>query len=195
MSASGRRGRTLPEQPARPEPSLEPRLTYSYRPPALRRILLAVLLVALLVGGGVAAWVLGRSDESSSGAPEPPPSSPTSATTATPAAPDAPPVKAARAVLTRWSAPDLPYARWWAGLRPLLAPGGREAYAATDPRRVPLLGSLEKPRMRPGPSRDTTTVWFGTDDGRYGVDLARAGGREPWRGVRILFPGQSSGFR
>jgi hypothetical protein len=193
VSPSARRSKTLPQQPARPEPSPESRLTYSYRPPALRRILLAVLLVVLLAGGGIAAWaVLGRSDEAPSGAPEPPPSS---ATTASPAAPDAPPVRAARAVLTRWSAPDLPYARWWAGLRPLLAPGGREAYAATDPQRVPPLGPLGRPRMSAGPSRDTTTVWFGTDDGRYGVDLTRAGGGEPWRGVRILFPGQSSGFR
>jgi hypothetical protein len=147
----------------------------------------------LLVGGGVTAWaLLGRSGDAPSGAPQPAPSS---APTATPAAPDAPPVKAARAVLTRWSSPDLPYARWWAGLRPLLAPGGREAYAATDPHRVPTLGTLAEPRLAPGPSRDTTTVWFGTADGRYGVDLARTGGGAPWRGVRILFPGQSSGFR
>ena len=42
-------------------------------------------------------------------------------------------VEAASAVLDTWSQPALGYDEWWSGLKPLLTPGGREAYSFTDP--------------------------------------------------------------
>jgi hypothetical protein len=175
---------------------VESRLTYSYGGPDVRRILLAVAGVLLVAGVGVGAWVvLSRGDEAASPQAAPSTSAGAPASSAGPADPDSPQVRAARTVLHRWSSRELPYPRWWQRLRPLLTAGAREAYAATDPRRVPALTALEQPRMRPGPSRDTSTVWFRTGEGRFGVDLARSTRRDPWRGVRILFPGQTSVFQ
>ena len=103
-------------------------------------------------------------------------------------------VDAASAVLTTWSQPELGYDAWWAGLKPLLTPGGREAYSFTDPAQVPQLADLTADHVVLNPSGATATVWFETSDGRVrrrplpqGRDRQVAGqpGRLPGRGVDV----------
>ena len=103
-------------------------------------------------------------------------------------------VEAASAVLNRWSQPDLGYAEWWSGLKPLLTPGGREAYAFTDPGQVPELADLAADHVVLNPSGATATVWFETSDGRFGVDLSRKGATGDWLANRVVFPGGESMF-
>jgi hypothetical protein len=103
-------------------------------------------------------------------------------------------VEAASAVLNRWSQPDLAYAEWWSGLKPLLTPGGREAYAFTDPAKVPELADLAADHVVLNPSGATATVWFETSDGLYGVDLSRKGATGRWLANRVVFPGGESMF-
>ncbi len=97
-------------------------------------------------------------------------------------------------VLETWSSPDLDYDAWWEGLRPMLTPGGREAYAFTDPRKVPDLGGLEVDDVTVHGSGVTATVYVTTDEGRFGVDLSRkrTGGR--WLAHRVVFPEGKSMF-
>jgi hypothetical protein len=101
-------------------------------------------------------------------------------------------VSTATAVLQAWSRKGLTYAWWWDGLRPLLSPGARTAYAGTDTDQLPTLGTLEVVEEREAPTN--ATVWFRTDAGRFGVDLARTTADDPWRAHRILFPGEESMF-
>jgi hypothetical protein len=103
-------------------------------------------------------------------------------------------VEAASALLNRWSQPDLDYDAWWKGLRPLLTPGGREAYAFTDPRKVPELADLSADHVVLNPSGATATVWFETSDGVFGVDLSRKDATGAWLANRVVFPGQESMF-
>lgn len=100
----------------------------------------------------------------------------------------------AASVLSAWSSRDLPYQEWWAGLRPLLTPGGQEAYAYTQPAKVPDLGDIEPSEMWKGPGGTTATVYFTTKEGQFGVDVSRADTDSEWRANRILFPDQKSVF-
>ena len=158
-------------------------------PPSSRAPVLAVaavLLVALL-GGLFLVWSWPDDGSWSSG-----PS--TGEVAGAPAAPvEEPPVAAATAVLRAWSRPGLSYPWWWDGLRPLLSPGAQAAYAHTDPDRLPALGELRP--VASDHAGATATVWFRTDAGRFGVDLAQAADDGQWRAHRILFPGQESMFR
>ena len=103
-------------------------------------------------------------------------------------------VVAASTVLETWSRRDLDYDTWWAGLRPLLTPGGRQAYAHTDPAQVPELGTLELDAVDQHPGGGTATVWFTTSGGRFGVDLSRREAGGAWLANRVIFPGQESMF-
>ena len=103
-------------------------------------------------------------------------------------------VEAASAVLNRWSQPALGYDEWWAGLKPLLTPGGREAYSFTDPAQVPELADMTADHVVLNPSGATATVWFETSDGRFGVDLSRKAATGKWLANRVVFPGQESMF-
>jgi hypothetical protein len=103
-------------------------------------------------------------------------------------------VEAASAVLNRWSQPALGYDEWWSGLKPLLTPGGREAYAFTDPARVPELADLAPDHVVLNPSGATATVWLETSDGRFGVDLSRKAATGKWLANRVVFPGEESMF-
>jgi hypothetical protein len=103
-------------------------------------------------------------------------------------------VEAASAVLNRWSQPALAYDEWWSGLRPLLTPGGREAYSFTDPAQVPELADLTADHVVLNPSGATATVWFETSDGRFGVDLSRKAATGTWLANRVVFPGEESMF-
>lgn len=104
-------------------------------------------------------------------------------------------VVAATEVLTTWSRPELGYAAWWKGLKPLLTPGGRQAYAFTDPSQVPLLVDVRADKIVLNPSGATATVWFQTTIGEYGIDLSRKGATGKWRANRVVFPGQKSMFQ
>jgi hypothetical protein len=103
-------------------------------------------------------------------------------------------VEAASAVLNRWSQPALGYDEWWSGLKPLLTPGGREAYSFTNPAQVPELADLSADHVVLNPSGATATVWFETSDGRFGVDLSRKAATGEWLANRVVFPGQESMF-
>lgn len=103
-------------------------------------------------------------------------------------------VEAAATVLDAWSQPELVYDAWWSGLKPLLTPGGREAYSFTDPAQVPQLGELTPDRVVLNPSGATATVWFETTDGRFGVDLSRKDESSRWLANRVVFPGAESMF-
>jgi hypothetical protein len=103
-------------------------------------------------------------------------------------------VDAAAALLNRWSQPALGYDEWWAGVKPLLTPGGREAYSFTDPAKVPELADMTADHVVLNPSGATATVWFETSDGRFGVDLSRKGATGKWLAHRVVFPGGESMF-
>ena len=93
-----------------------------------------------------------------------------------------------------WSQPELGYDAWWAGLKPLLTPGGREAYAYSDPAQVPQLDDLTADHVVLNPSGATATVWFETSDGLFGVDLSRKAATGKWLANRVVFPGEESMF-
>jgi hypothetical protein len=103
-------------------------------------------------------------------------------------------VGAASAVLDTWSQPALGYDEWWAGIKPLLTPGGREAYSFTDPAQVPELAEMTADHVVLNPSGATATVWFETSDGRFGVDLSRKAATGTWLANRVVFPGEESMF-
>lgn len=103
-------------------------------------------------------------------------------------------VEAASAVLDTWSQPALGYDEWWTSLKPLLTPGGREAYSFTDPAQVPELAELTADHVVLNPSGATATVWFETSDGRFGVDLSRKAATGAWLANRVVFPGEESMF-
>jgi hypothetical protein len=103
-------------------------------------------------------------------------------------------VEAASAVLDSWSQPTLGYDQWWSSLKPLLTPGGREAYSFTDPAQVPELADRTADHVVLNPSGATATVWFETSEGRFGVDLSRKAATGEWLANRLVFPGQESMF-
>lgn len=102
--------------------------------------------------------------------------------------------EAATTVLETWARNDVPYRAWWKALEPMLTPGAREAYAHTNPAKVPLLGEPE-PTGKPDFLADGrhATVFFDTDAGRFGVDLSSRG--RGWLANRVIFPGGESMFR
>lgn len=193
----GRRRKTKEEIRAADGSSRRARLLAWWRESRRRRlvVLAAAGLVLVAVGTG---YALTRGGDSPAG------EAPSATSSATPES-DRPPVvtkrdlkgvsEDAEEVLLAWARPDLGYDAWWSGLAPLLSPGARTDYASTDPASLPELTLGEGVEIRPGPSKDTATVFFETTGGRFGVDMSRQGARAPWRMVRILFPGQESSLR
>lgn len=98
----------------------------------------------------------------------------------------------ARLILAAWSRANLPYQRWWAGLRPLLTPEARASYAFTDPSRVPPLTIRGTPHESASVDPFVDTVYFDTASGRFGVDLSRSSMSARWLGESIIFPGGES---
>ena len=98
----------------------------------------------------------------------------------------------AQAHLAAWARPGVGYQRWWRELQPRLTPGARAAYVDTDPRRLPRLGAVRVAEVEPATSPLVATVWFDTELGRFGVDVARRTESAPWRLARVLFPEQDS---
>lgn len=159
------------------------RVTLAARAVALTLgLTLATTLAACSAPGGGAPDGASSSGAQAPGASASPGDEPESAT----------PLTVARQVLVSWSRPDVGYSRWWSDLEPLLSAGARQTYAYTDPAAVPALDLPRVGELTEGPLPGTATVRFETPDGAYGVDLARAGGKGPWRAERILFPHQSS---
>jgi hypothetical protein len=154
--------------------------------------LTVVVVLALAAGLGVLLY-LTRGDGGGSGGGE---------EAASPQAPPSAQVEQARNeavdvatdLLDTWSRPDVAYPAWWADLEPLLTPGGREAYAFTDPAQVPALEDLEPDRVVVSPTNTTATVYFTSAEGEYGVDLSRSAVDEPWLANRVVFPGKESMF-
>lgn len=140
----------------------------------------AVALVVLLAGCGGA-------DPGGSGSPAPS-RSPAAVDGGNDAEQDLPPLPppptwdaasreaAARAgarVMRAFARPNLPAARWWAELEPLLSPAARTAYAGTDPSNVPAAAVT-------GPA-----VFLDNTNGSHGSSDASgsgegAGGASPW---------------
>ena len=104
-------------------------------------------------------------------------------------------IVAATRVLDTWSQPSRRYRDWWSALRPLLTPGGREAYAYTDPSLVPDLGNVSADDITVNPAGTAATVYFTTAGGRFGVDLSRRGAPGAWLANRVVFPDGESMFR
>ena len=77
----------------------------------------------------------------------------------------------------------------------MLTPGGREAYAYTDPKQVPALDDLEPDKVVVSPTNTTATVYFTATEGAYGVDLSRSSVDQDWLANRVVFPGSESMFR
>lgn len=100
----------------------------------------------------------------------------------------------ARTVLTDWSRPDVGYTEWWSALRGQLSPGAQAAYAHTDPTSVPALRDTELDTVDLDDRALSGTVWFTTDEGRFGVDVSRTGDDEGWQAHRIVFPETRSMF-
>ncbi len=101
---------------------------------------------------------------------------------------------AATAVLDTWSSPGVEYAGWWRRLEPMLTPGGREAYAYTDPAQVPDLEAIELDEVELHDSGGTATVYFTTSEGRFGVDMSRRSPGAEWLANRVVFPDGESMF-
>ena len=154
--------------------------------------LTVVIVIALLLGLGAVLY-LTRGDDGGGGAePAAPPEASASAQ-AEQARNEA--VDTATALLDAWSRPDVAYRAWWADLRPMLTPGGREAYAFTDPKQVPALDDLEPDKVVVSPTNTTATVYFTATEGAYGVDLSRSSVDQDWLANRVVFPGSESMFR
>jgi len=100
----------------------------------------------------------------------------------------------ATTVLDTWSRPGAAYAGWWRQLEPLLTPGGREAYAYTDPAQVPELEEIEVDEVELHDAGGTATVYFTTSEGRFGVDMSRRSPGGDWLAHRVVFPDGESMF-
>ncbi len=153
--------------------------------------LTVVVVLALLAALGAVLY-LTRGDGESADAPVAAPEA-TASAQAQRARNEA--VDVATGLLDAWSRPDVGYAAWWADLRPMLTPGGREAYALTDPAQVPALDDLEPEKVVVSPTNTTATVYFTSAEGAFGVDLSRSSVDEHWLANRVVFPGSESMFR
>lgn len=102
--------------------------------------------------------------------------------------------EAATAVLDTWSRPGVAYAAWWRRLEPLLTPGGQQAYAYTDPTKVPDLEDIAVEEIVVHDNGVTATVYFTTSEGRFGVDMSRPAKGAEWLANRVVFPGAESMF-
>lgn len=132
------------------------------------------------------ALAAGCTDSPSTGAP---PEASATTTSATDDGDRAGAERAARRVLQAWARPQLPYAEWWADLEPLLRPEAREEYSYTDPAVVPAL-KIAGPGNEDSEPYDpyVTAFYFETNEGRFGVDVARDSIGGPWLAYSIIFP-------
>lgn len=169
-------------------PASTPRHLQLSRPTLSRRAVIAALLTLLLTVL-VVVWAGHRGGDDTPAEPM----SPTDPGSVAPAELTGV-ARDAQTMLTTWARPGTPYQQWWRALSPMLSPAAKQAYADTDTSKLPELGELREPSIDSDYGPDSAAVWFTTDQGRFGVDVARAGAGQPWRMVRVLFPGQKSSF-
>ena len=100
----------------------------------------------------------------------------------------------ASTVLDTWSTPGADYAGWWRDLKPMLTPGGQQAYAETDPALLPDLQDIELDDVELHDPGVTATVYFTTSEGRFGLDLSRRATGGKWLANRVIFPDGKSMF-
>ena len=115
-------------------------------------------------------------------APTPPP---------TPTAPAGTPLGAGQRVWAAFSQGDLPYAAWWAHLKPLLSDSAQAVYVYDDPRKIPSMKLTDKIRLAPKPPaepRFTAEVVVPTTKGVFRLDLERHTLKSPWLLYAIQFP-------
>ncbi|RQN02032.1 hypothetical protein EHW97_14855 [Aeromicrobium camelliae] len=74
----------------------------------------------------------------------------------------------------------------------MLSPTAQEVYEITDPSTIPALKIHGDGEWESYPDPYVATVWFDTDQGRFGVDVSRTALDAPWVGERIIFPGEGS---
>ncbi len=97
-------------------------------------------------------------------------------------------------VLDTWSRPGADYDGWWGQLKPMLTPGGRQAYADTDPTLLPDLQEVEVEEIELHEPGVTATVYFTTSIGRFGLDMSRRADDSTWLANRVIFPDGESMF-
>jgi hypothetical protein len=100
----------------------------------------------------------------------------------------------ASVVLDTWSTPGADYAGWWRELKPMLTPGGQQAYAETDPTLLPDLKDIKLDDVQLHDPGVTATVYFTTSEGRFGLDLSRRAAGAKWLANRVIFPDGESMF-
>ncbi len=100
----------------------------------------------------------------------------------------------AEGVLDTWSTPGADYAGWWRQLKPMLTPGGQQAYAETDPSLLPDLQQIELDDVELHDPGVTATVYFTTSEGRFGLDMSRRAAGAKWLASRVIFPDGKSMF-
>ncbi len=100
----------------------------------------------------------------------------------------------AAVVLDTWSRPGANYDGWWRQLKPMLTPGGRQAYAETDPSLLPDLQEIAVQEVELHDPGVTATVYFTTSGGRFGLDMSRRADDASWLANRVIFPDGESMF-
>jgi hypothetical protein len=100
----------------------------------------------------------------------------------------------ATVVLDTWSRPAADYDGWWRQLKPMLTPGGQQAYAETDPALLPDLQAIEVEDVELHDPGVTATVYFTTSEGRFGLDMSRRAAGAKWLANRVIFPDGESMF-
>jgi hypothetical protein len=100
----------------------------------------------------------------------------------------------AEVVLDTWSTPGADYDGWWQQLKPMLTPGGQQAYADTDPTKLPDLQAIELEEVELHDPGVTATVYFTTSEGRFGLDMSRRAKGAKWLANRVIFPDGESMF-
>jgi hypothetical protein len=120
--------------------------------------------------------------------------SPTSETPSpmlTPTAPASSALGAGQRIWAAFSERGLPYAAWWAQLKPFLSTAARAEYVYDDPRNLPVMqltghvSVAPRPPARPG---YTAAIIVPTSKGTFRLDLERRTRSAPWVLYGMVFP-------
>lgn len=171
------------------------------RPRRSKAFLIGVVLVPVLIAAVLAGWLWATNgDDGDHGNESATTSSSGTESSEAPEPSEQPEqelpevARSANEVLVAWSDRGVGYDEWWTRLEPLLTPGGREAYAFTDPEKLPDLGEITYRDLQRHRGGTTATVWFKTNAGRFGVDMSQQASGETWLANKVVFPGGRSMF-
>jgi hypothetical protein len=158
----------------------------------MRRVVIAVLALGVLTGCGATHTDAKTSHApvASTATPAPTPT-PTVAAAPLPTAPANTPLGAGQRVWAAFSAGTLPYAAWWAGLKPLLSDAARAVYVYDDPRNIPALtltAPISLAAKAPAEPHYTAEVTVSTSKGVFALDLERHTLKSPWLLYAMKFP-------